>query len=281
MTLNNHPHIAAIHGLEEVEGRPFLVLELVEGEDLSERIKRGPIPLDEALEIAQQVAEGMEEAHAKGVVHRDLKPPNIRVTADGNVKILDFGLAKAYAGERGEGSVSDLSQSPTLAKSGTEVGVILGTAAYMSPEQARGKTVDKRTDIWAFGVVLYEMLTGHKIFLGETLSDTIAAILKTEPEWKKLSAEVPPPVRRLLRRCLELRRAADGRGAAALYAGDPPGRGERRKSPRAPDVLRAGQRRDRAQRGTVVQAPQREGPGERGGAEVTGGQGRGLAGKDP
>ena len=199
----NHPHIAAIYGLEEVEGQPFLVLELVEGEDLSERLQRGPIPLDEALEIAQQVAEGIEEAHAKGVVHRDLKPPNIRVTADGNVKILDFGLAKAYAGETGEGSVSDLSQSPTLAKTGTQAGVILGTAAYMSPEQARGKTVDKRADIWAFGAVLYEMLTGRKIFLGETLSDTIAAILKTEPEWKKLSADVPRPVRRLLRRCLE------------------------------------------------------------------------------
>ena len=199
----NHPRIAAIYGLEEVEGRPFLVLELVEGEDLSARLLRGAISIEEALEIARQIVEGLEEAHAKGIVHRDLKPANVRRTTDGDIKILDFGLAKAYAAETADGSVSDLSQSPTLAKTGTQDGVILGTAAYMSPEQARGKSLDKRTDIWAFGAVLYEMLTGQKLFSGETLSDTLAAILKTEPDWRTLPAGVPLPVRRLLRRCLE------------------------------------------------------------------------------
>ena len=158
----NHPRIAAIYGLEEVEGRLFLVLELVEGEDLSARLLRGAIPIEEALEIAQQMVEGLEEAHAKGIVHRDLKPANVRRTTDGDIKILDFGLAKAYAAETADGSVSDLSQSPTLAKTGTQDGVILGTAAYMSPEQARGKSLDKRTDIWAFGAVLYEMETNQK-----------------------------------------------------------------------------------------------------------------------
>jgi eukaryotic-like serine/threonine-protein kinase len=200
----NHPSIAAIYGLEEADGKPFLILELVEGEDLKQRLARGAIPVDEALEIAKQVAEALEEAHEKGIVHRDLKPANVKVTPDGKVKVLDFGLAKAWTGDvAGEAALADLSQSPTLAHTGTAAGLILGTAAYMSPEQARGKPVDKRADIWAFGVVLFELLTGRRLFQGETVSDTLAAVLKTEPEWSLLPASVPSPVARLLRRCLE------------------------------------------------------------------------------
>jgi serine/threonine-protein kinase len=156
----NHPNIAAIHGLEEADGKPFLVLELVEGEDLAERLKRGAVPVEDAIAIAKQVAEALEEAHEHGIVHRDLKPANVKVTPGDRVKVLDFGLAKAYATESATGSDLDVSNSPTLARTGTQAGVILGTAAYMSPEQARGKSVDKRADIWPFGVVLYEMLTG-------------------------------------------------------------------------------------------------------------------------
>jgi Tol biopolymer transport system component len=199
----NHPNIATIHGLEEAEGQPFLVLELVEGEDLAERLKRGPVPVDEASALAKQVAEALEEAHEKGIVHRDLKPGNIKVSPDGKVKVLDFGLAKAYGGEPGSGSSADLSQSPTLARTGTQAGVILGTAAYMSPEQARGKSVDKRTDIWSFGVVLWEMLTGKRLFGGETVSDVLAAVLTHEPDWEAFPPETPAGVMRLLRRCLE------------------------------------------------------------------------------
>jgi serine/threonine-protein kinase len=156
----NHPNIAAIHGLEEADGKPFLVLELVEGEDLAERLKRGAVPVEEAIAIAKQVAEALEEVHEHGIVHRDLKPANVKVTPGDRVKVLAFGLAKAYATESATGSDLDVSNSPTLARTGTQAGVILGTAAYMSPEQARGKSVDKRADIWPFGVVLYEMLTG-------------------------------------------------------------------------------------------------------------------------
>ncbi|HYN05409.1 MAG TPA: protein kinase [Vicinamibacteria bacterium] len=199
----NHPGIAAIHGLEEADGQLFLVLELVEGEDLAERLKRGPLPLDEALAIAKQIAEALEGAHEKGIVHRDLKPANVKLTPDGKVKVLDFGLAKAWSGGGASGTSSgDLSQSPTLAQTGTAAGLILGTAAYMSPEQARGKAVDKRADIWAFGVVLFEMLTGRRLFEGETLSDLLAAVLKTAPDFTALPAGVPPRVRRLLGRCL-------------------------------------------------------------------------------
>ena len=160
----NHPHIAAIYGLEEAEGKPFLALELVEGEELKDRLEKGPIPVDEVLEIAEQIAEALEEAHAKGIVHRDLKPANVKLTPDGKVKVLDFGLAKAWSGEDPEGSSPSgaLSQSPTLAHTGTVAGVILGTAAYMSPEQARGKPVDKRADVWSFGVLLWEILTLEK-----------------------------------------------------------------------------------------------------------------------
>ena len=198
----NHPNIAAIHGLEEADGIRALVLELVEGPTLADRIKQGPIPLDEALPIAKQIAEALEAAHEQGVIHRDLKPANIKVRDDGTVKVLDFGLAKALAGDR---PGADLSQSPTVTATvhGTQEGVILGTAAYMSPEQARGKLLDRRTDIWSFGCVLYEILTGGAAFIGETLSDTIAKVLDREPDWDPLPTDTPAPVRRLLRRCLD------------------------------------------------------------------------------
>ena len=195
----NHPRIAAIHGLDQTGAIPFLVLELVEGEDLADRLKRGPIPLEEALSLAQQVAEAVEEAHAHGIVHRDLKPANIKLTRDGTVKVLDFGLAKAFTID-GEES-RDLSHSPTVTRA-TEYGVVLGTAPYMSPEQARGRPVDARADIWAFGCVLYEMLAGHKAFGAETTTDTLAAIVSREPEWDRLPPGTPTSVRRLLRRCL-------------------------------------------------------------------------------
>jgi dipeptidyl aminopeptidase/acylaminoacyl peptidase len=199
----NHPHVAAIHGLEEFDGKPFLVLELVEGEDLSERLKRGPIPVDEAMRIAKQIAEALEEAHEKGIVHRDLKPGNIKVTPDGQVKVLDFGLAKVYSADPASGSAGDRSQSPTLGHAGTAAGLVLGTAAYMSPEQARGRAVDKRTDIWAFGVVLFEMLTGKRLFDAETVSDVLAAVLTRQVDWSALPKGTPPGVRLLLRRCLD------------------------------------------------------------------------------
>ncbi len=205
----NHPGIAHLYGFEKAtlpDGTEvhFLAMELVEGEDLAERLKRGPVPVDEALAIARQVAEALEEAHEKGIVHRDLKPANVKVTPDGKVKVLDFGLAKAWSGDGpGATSSADLSQSPTLAHTGTAAGIILGTAAYMSPEQARGKAVDKRADIWAFGVLLYEMLTGGRLFTGETVSDVLAAVLTREPEWAALPPRTPWRVRELLRRCLE------------------------------------------------------------------------------
>jgi serine/threonine protein kinase/Tol biopolymer transport system component len=198
----NHPHIGAIYGLEEANSQQFLVLELVAGESLNKRIARGAIPVAEALVIARQIAEAIEVAHEKGVIHRDLKPANIALTRDGNVKVLDFGLAKAM--EPPSGTPIDLANSPTITSPAmmTGVGMILGTAAYMSPEQSRGHTVDKRTDIWAFGCVLYEMLTGRAAFAGETIADTIAAILEREPDFSKLPATTPPGVRRLLQRCL-------------------------------------------------------------------------------
>jgi len=198
----HHTNIASIYGLEEDDGKPFLVLELVEGEDLSERLKRGAIPVDEATSIATQIAEALEEAHEQGIVHRDLKPANVKLTEEGRVKVLDFGLAKAYSGEAPGGSAPNVSQSPTMSAQATQAGVILGTAAYMSPEQARGKPVDKRADIWAFGVVVYEMLTGRRLFDGETVSDILAAVLKEEPDWSSLPSGVPRRLRELLRRCL-------------------------------------------------------------------------------
>jgi len=201
----NHPNIAAIYGLEEADGKPFLALELVEGEDLKQRLARGAIPVDEALEIAEQIAEALEEAHNKGIVHRDLKPANVKLTPDGKVKVLDFGLAKAWAGDAPEGSSASggaLSQSPTLAHTGTVAGVILGTAAYMSPEQARGKPVDKRADVWSFGVLLWEMLTGRTLFAGDTVTDVIASVVKEEPDLAALPEATPTAMRRLLERCL-------------------------------------------------------------------------------
>ena len=198
----SHANIASIHGLEEVEGKPLLVLELVEGQDLSERLKQGAIPAEEALEIARQIAEALEEAHERGIVHRDLKPANIKLTPEGKVKVLDFGLAKAWGLDPISGGSGDLSRSPTMAYSGTHAGVILGTAAYMSPEQARGKVVDRRADIWAFGVVLYEMLVGGTLFGGETATDVIASVVKEQPDWAKLPEDTPRVLRSLLRRCL-------------------------------------------------------------------------------
>jgi serine/threonine protein kinase/Tol biopolymer transport system component len=198
----NHPNIAAIYGLEEANGMVALALELVDGEDLQARLARGPIPLDEAIAIARQIAEGLEAAHERGIVHRDLKPANVKLTKDGAVKILDFGLAKAYEGEPGSHD-SGLSQSPTMSRHMTEAGMILGTAAYMSPEQARGRAVDKRADIWSFGVVLYEMLTGRRLFAGETVSDTLAAVLRQDVDLSALPQDTPVSVRRVLERSLE------------------------------------------------------------------------------
>jgi serine/threonine protein kinase len=198
----NHPNIAGIYAIEEQDGRRFLALEYVEGETLAERIARGPLSLDEALDVCRQVAAALEAAHEGAVVHRDLKPGNIKVTPVGEVKVLGFGLAKGGAGTSSD-SASDLSQSPTLTLASTDVGVILGTAAYMSPEQARGKAVDKRADIWAFGCLLFECLTGRQAFAGETVSDVIARILQGEPEWGALPASTPERLRGLLRRCLE------------------------------------------------------------------------------
>ncbi len=195
-----HPNIAAIHGLEEWEGKPFLVLELAEGKTLAERLKKGRIPLDETLDICRQIAEGLEAAHEKGIIHRDLKPANVKVTPEGKVKILDFGLAKAFYEKA---APVDPSWSPTITEQMTAPGVILGTAAYMSPEQARGKVVDKRADIWAFACVLYECLTAKRAFQGEMITETVAAILKSEPDWTLLPADTPPSVRSLLGRCLQ------------------------------------------------------------------------------
>jgi Tol biopolymer transport system component len=197
----NHPHIATVYGLENADAHDALVMELVEGEDLSRRLARGPIARDEALTIARQISEALEAAHERGIVHRDLKPANVMVRPDGAVKVLDFGLAKALdpQGEAPDASLSPTRTSPAM----TRAGVMMGTAAYMSPEQARGKTVDRRADVWAFGCVLYEMLTGRLAFRGETVSDTIAAILEREPDWSALPASTPPGLRQVIKRCLE------------------------------------------------------------------------------
>jgi eukaryotic-like serine/threonine-protein kinase len=196
----NHPNIAAIYDLQEANGSRFLVLELVEGETLAERIKRGPIPIDESLNIAKNICEALEAAHEKGVVHRDLKPANVKITPEGKVKVLDFGLAKAFESESAKAA---LSNSPTLSMTATNAGVILGTAAYMSPEQARGRKADGRSDVFSFGCVLYEMLTGMQAFQGEEVSDVLASVLKGEPDLGLLPANLNPRVHELLHRCLE------------------------------------------------------------------------------
>jgi serine/threonine-protein kinase len=201
----NHPNIAHIYGLEESNNVRALVMELVGGEDLSQRIARGAIPLAEALPIAKQIAEALEAAHEQGIIHRDLKPANVKVCEDGTVKVLDFGLAKALE-PAGPASPS-VSMSPTITTPAmTQAGIILGTAAYMSPEQAKGRSADKRSDVWAFGCVLYEMLTGQRAFEGEDVSDTLATVLKSDPDWTRLPADTPLSIQRLLRRCLEKHR---------------------------------------------------------------------------
>jgi len=202
----NHPNIAAVYGFEETPAASGIVLELVEGPTLRDRIARGPISVDEALAIGRQIADALEAAHEKGVVHRDLKPANIKVTPGGTVKVLDFGLAKMMNGPGADGfeSANGFSMSPTFSAHATSAGLILGTAGYMSPEQARGKPVDGRTDIWSFGCVLYEMLTARQVFeTGETVSDAVASILTREPDWSALPDNLPSAIRRLLRRCLE------------------------------------------------------------------------------
>jgi eukaryotic-like serine/threonine-protein kinase len=198
----NHPNIAAIHGFEDSTDPQALALELVEGPTLADRIAKGPIPLDEVVPIARQICDALESAHEQGIVHRDLKPANIKVRADGTVKVLDFGLAKAL--EQTTAGGGDATASPTITSPAlTRLGLILGTAAYMSPEQARGRAADKRSDIWAFGCVLYEMLTGKRTFDGEEISDTLASVLKSEPDWSALPAKLPAPIRSLVEGCLK------------------------------------------------------------------------------
>ena len=229
----NHPHIAAIYGLERSQGTMAIVMELVEGDTLAERLARSedralqetgrgrpsgrPIPIDEALPIAKQIAEALEAAHVAGIIHRDLKPANIKVSADGAVKVLDFGLAKAF--ERVDTRSTDASRSPTITTPAmTHIGTLLGTAGYMSPEQARGKPLDKRTDVWSFGCVLFEMLTGKRPFEGEDVGDTLAAVLRSEPDWTALPTAVPAAVRTVIGRCLEKdRKQRIGDMSAALF----------------------------------------------------------------
>ena len=222
----NHPNIAGIHGLEEAGGARFLVLELVEGDTLAERLHGRHLPLEQALRLALQIVSALEAAHAKGIVHRDLKPANIKVTPDGTVKVLDFGLAKAF---EPEASPADLANSPTLSMAATARGVILGTAGYMSPQQARGEPVDKQADIWAFGCVLFELLAGRQIWSGRTVADVMAAVIAREPDWSRLPAGLPPRLRFVLERCLEkeladrYRDIADARVEIGKVLADPAG----------------------------------------------------------
>ena len=228
----NHPNIAAIYGVGSAGGVRFLAMELVTGDDLAARLTHGPVPVVEALELTRQVAEALEAAHEKGIIHRDLKPANVKVTPDGHVKVLDFGLAKAMEGEASAASASAMSYSPTITGPMTAANVILGTAAYMSPEQARGKAVDRRADIWAFGCLLFECLTGRRAFSGETVSDTLAKILERDPDLRALPGGTPPRVRDLFQRCLikdprlRLRDIGDARIALeeVLAARSPSGR---------------------------------------------------------
>ena len=198
----NHPNIAAIHGLEDSDGTKALVMELVEGPTLADRIARGAIPVDEALPIAKQIAEALEAAHERGIIHRDLKPANIKLRPDGTVKVLDFGLAKAME-QPGVASPS-VSQSPTITTPAmTQMGMILGTAAYMSPEQAKGRAADKRSDVWAFGAVVYEMLAGTRAFKGEDVSDAMASVLKADTDWDAFPESVPLLMVNILKQCLQ------------------------------------------------------------------------------
>src|SRR5262249_10271673 len=196
----NHPNIGAIYDLEEANGTRFLVLELVEGETLAERVARGPIPVEEALDIAKYICEALEAAHEKGIVHRDLKPANVKITPDGTVKVLDFGLAKAM--DFAPPETARTSNSPTISVLATNAGVILGTAGYMSPEQAKGRNADQRSDLFSFGCVLYEMLTGRTTFDGETVTEVIASVLKQEADLSLIRANIHPRVVDLIRRCL-------------------------------------------------------------------------------
>src|SRR6188474_1453783 len=241
----NHPNIAAVYGLERAGGVLALVMELVEGPTLAERIADGPLPLAEATAIARQIAAALEAAHERGIVHRDLKPANIKVRSDGTVKLLDFGLAKASDGRSvDDASTVALSQSPTVASPVhvTSLGMILGTAAYMSPEQARGQAADHRSDIWAFGVVLAEMVSGRRLFDGNTMSDTIAAVLTREPD----VSDIPPSLRRLIRLCLakdpreRLRHIGDALAVVDVSTAEPPSGGSRRSTSRAYAAILAG-----------------------------------------
>jgi serine/threonine-protein kinase len=227
----NHPNIAAVYGLEKADGIRALVMELVDGPTLADRIEQGPIPLDEALPIARQIAGALEAAHGQGIIHRDLKPSNIKLRPDASVKVLDFGLAKAM--EPAAAVSSSVSMSPTITTPAmTQLGIILGTAAYMSPEQAKGRAADKRSDVWAFGCVLFEMLTGRRAFEGEDMSDTLASVLKSDPDWTALPTDVFPAIRTLLLRCLvkdRQQRIADMSIASFLLA-------ESATAPVLPDV---------------------------------------------
>ena len=216
----NHPHIAHIHGFEDSTGTPALVMELVEGPTLADRIAKGRLAIDEALAIAKQIADALQAAHEQGIVHRDLKPANIKVKDDGTVKVLDFGLAKALdPAVASRQPATGLENSPTIASPAmTQAGIILGTAAYMSPEQAKGRPIDKRADIFAFGCVVYEMLTGKRAFDGEDVSEILARVIEREPDWSALPANTPPGIRRLLRRCLEKNVKARRRDAGDVIA---------------------------------------------------------------
>ena len=237
----NHPHIAGIHGLEQSGGTVCLVLELVDGESLADRIAAGPVPVADALRIARQVADALLAAHDKGIIHRDLKPANVMLTADGQAKVLDFGLGKVVEAD----PAKDVSNSPTMTLGATQVGMLLGTAAYMSPEQAKGQTADKRSDVWAFGCVLFEMLSGTRTFQGDDVSETLAGVLKSDPAWGALPADVPPAVRALLESCLEKSRRtrlADLSGAIFVIDRHQTlgsGAAKSEPPPRAPFVKRA------------------------------------------
>jgi Tol biopolymer transport system component/tRNA A-37 threonylcarbamoyl transferase component Bud32 len=250
----NHPNIAHLYGFEDAAGTHALVMEFVPGPTLADRIAEGPLALSEALPIARQIADALEAAHDHGVIHRDLKPANIKIKDDGSVKVLDFGLAKALTADAGSGA-ADPSSSPTLTARATQMGMILGTAAYMSPEQARGRPVDRRADVWAFGCVLYEMLTGRRAFAGDDVTETLATVLKEPPDWRGLPPELPSAVQRVLRRCLEKdpRKRLSAIGDARLEL-DEPDEGRAAPQPGAPPRKPVGPLLAAAAAGAVVTA---------------------------